>query len=206
MYDKKYYEKFALYSLEFFFKEKLGNFFCAEKPDLQNFKDGTGIEVTRGITEYEGKFSRFCEDCAENNLSLSSRVEKGRQMFRKNFLGVIHESNAPVIASPDNGNNNSDKHIEIIYSKILKKSEKLNTIYQKFYVNGLYIFAEYPINLRDIVIISNRISKMKKGYDIYFINAPGKLYIINAKDGYSITKHDYEASEQGMFAQKARIK
>ena len=36
MYDKEFYEKYALASLKFFYEDKYNNFFLSECPDIQN--------------------------------------------------------------------------------------------------------------------------------------------------------------------------
>ena len=118
MYDKEFYEKYARASLKFFYEDKHKNFVLSECPDIQNDIDNIGIEVTRGISEYEGKFSRLANECIENNLNLNQRFSRANRMFRKNFLGVIHESNAFVIADPQNGEDSYELHIRQIFDKI----------------------------------------------------------------------------------------
>ena len=204
MNDKRYYEKFALYSLESLFKEEFVHFVCAESPDLQDDFDNIGIEVTRGISDYEGRFKRLCNECTERNLSLKARFKQANRMFRKNFLGVFHESNGWVITDPSYGKRKEKFHVETILEKIEIKSDKLERIYKKFNVNGLYIFAEFPLNLLDIVLIASKISKRPLSFDYYFINVPGKLYFINANDGCTVRKIDFSPGAWQKLVEKAK--
>ena len=73
MYNKNFYEKYALASMKFFYGKDLKNFVHSECPDLQNEENSIGVEVTRGISEYEGKFSRLAIECMEKNLPLEER-------------------------------------------------------------------------------------------------------------------------------------
>ena len=142
MYDKEFYEKYARASLEFFYGEKLKKFVLAECPDLQNDTDNIGVEVTRGISQYVGKMSRWANECMENSLTFDQKISRANRMFRKNFLGIIHESGAFVIADPQNGVDSYEIHIREIVEKIKIKVEKLDKLYKKFETNCLYVFTE----------------------------------------------------------------
>ena len=120
MYDKEFYEKYAKASLEFFYGEKLKNFVLAECPDLQNDTDNIGVEVTRGISQYVGKMSRLANECMENNLTFDQKISRANRMFRKNFLGIIHESGAFVIADPQNGVDSYEIHMKFFQHNNIK--------------------------------------------------------------------------------------
>jgi len=205
MYDKEFYEKYALASLAFFYEERHGNFFLSECPDIQNDKDNIGIEVTRGISEYSGKFSRLSNESIENNLSLEQRFSRANRMFRKNFLGVIHESNAFVIADPQNGEDYSELHIREIVEKIKIKVDKLEKLYKKFEWNCLYVFAEYPLKSKHIWILADLMNAENLNhYNIYFINALDRLYVINARDNFNFTKRKFTAAELCHFTEMSQ--
>lgn len=196
MYDKEFYEKYALASLKFFYEDKYNNFFLSECPDIQNDIDSIGIEVTRGISEYEGKFSRLSFECMEKNLPLDQRFFRANRMFRKNFLGVMHENNAFFIADPQNGEDSYELHIKKIIEKIKIKIEKLNKLYKKFDWNCLYVFSEYPLKFRHIWVLADLMNADSlNNYDVYFVNALDRLYVINARDNFNFTKRKYSASE-----------
>ena len=150
MFNKEFYERYAIASLEFFYGENLKNFVHSECPDLQNEKDSVGIEVTRGISEYNGKISRLENECIENNLALEQKFSRANKMFRDKFMGVIHESGAFVIADPQNGEDCYELHVREIIEKIKIKIHKLEKLYKKFNWNCLYVFSEYPLKSKQI--------------------------------------------------------
>lgn len=207
MYDKEFYEKYAKASLEFFYKDKLQNFTNSECPDLQNEKDDIGIEVTRGISEYIGKISRLENECMEKNLPLEQKFSRANRMFRKNFLGVIHESGAFVIADPQNGEDSYELHIREIIEKIKIKSEKFNKLYKKYKMNCLYVFAEYPFKSRHIWVLADLMNAETLNiYDLYFINALDRIYIINSKDNFNFAKYMFSAADLCQFTDYASDK
>lgn len=204
MFNKNFYEKYALASMKFFYGKDLKNFVHSECPDLQNEKNSIGVEVTRGISEYEGKFSRLAIECMEKNLPLEERFSKANRMFRDNFLGVIHENNAFVIADPENGDNSYELHIRQIVDKIKIKVDKLEKLYKKFETNNLYVFSEFPLKSKHIWILADLLNAENLvQYDLYFINALDRIYVINTKDNFSFKKYKYTAAELCKFTKIA---
>ena len=207
MYNKIFFERYAKASLEFFYKEKIVNFIQGESPDLQNEVDNIGIEVTRGISQYEGKVSRLESECMSQNLHLEQRFSRANRMFRKNFLGVIHESGGFVITDPENGDNSYEIHIRQILGKIKIKIEKLHKLYKKYDWNCLYIFSEYPLKPKQLWVLADILNGENLiDYDLYFINAVDCTYVINARDGFNYTCHKYSASELCNFTDYANKK
>lgn len=205
MFDKEFYEKYACASLKFFYEDLQENFFLADCPDIQNDKDSIGIEVTRGISEYSGKYSRLFQDCIEKNLNLEERYSRANRMFRNNFLGIMHEYNSFVINNPQYENDYYELHIRKIIEKIKIKIEKLEKIYKKFDWNCLYIFAEYPFKSNHIWVLSDLMcAENLTQYDIYFINALDRIYVINARDNFNFKKRKYTAAELCDFTKEAQ--
>lgn len=202
--NKRFYEKYANASLKFFYGENHENFVLSESPDLQNEKDNIGVEVTRGISEYEGRLSRLANECMEQNLSLDKRVKRANKMFRKNFLGMVHENLGFVIADPENSNDCGEIHVRQILDKIKIKSAKLENLYKRFEWNCLYVFAEYPLKSKHIWILADLLTaEQLNKYDIYFINALDRVYIINARNDFKFQKHKFTATELGIFTEVA---
>lgn len=202
--NKRFYEKYANASLKFFYGENHKNFVLSESPDLQNEKDNIGVEVTRGISEYEGRLSRLANECMEQNLPLDKRVTRANKMFRKNFLGMFHENLGFVIADPSNSSDCGEIHVRHILEKIKIKTDKLENLYKKFDWNCLYVFAEYPLKSRHIWILTDLLSaEQLHKYDIYFINALDRLYIINSRKEFKFQKHSFSATELGEFTEEA---
>ena len=117
-------------------------------------------------------------------------------MFRKNFLGVIHESNAFVIADPQNGDTRYEIHVIEMLEKIKIKIEKLHKLYKKFNSNCLYIFSEFPMQNNQIWVLADIMNaENMSDYDLYFINAVDRLYIINPHENFEFICHKYTSSE-----------
>ena len=67
----------------------------------------------------------------------------------------------------------------------------------------MYVFAEYPLKLKHICILADLLSaEQLNKYDIYFINALDRLYIINARKDFKFQKHSFSATELGEFTEK----
>ena len=172
--NKRFYEKYANASLKFFYGENHKNFVLAESPDLQNEKDNIGVEVTRGISEYEGRLSRLANECMEQNLPLDKRVTRANKMFRKNFLGMFHENLGFVIADPSNSSDCGEIHVRHILEKIKIKTDKpaksdddLSNLYEITVFRSL---AEENYEVNDHLAISGKLvaNNFEKDDNLYY--------------------------------------
>lgn len=171
LYDKYYYESYALLTLKHFWKDFKEGFLNSDRPDLQNEKENIGIEVVQALSEYEG----MCRSIENNNYGISLPKEYFEYDNRKDKCNNAY----------------SDRyHINEIINAVNEKLHKLNKHedgYTIFKTNGLYVYAENSLlvfeDVKDILPIINDIqSGFELNFDIIFINAIEKMFIINQND------------------------
>lgn len=142
MYDKRYFERYALLSVCHMFNYDIERFMkCCEKPDLQSEEYDIGIEVTQSITEHDGTTIMLINSYFGRGLSGNEILESIHQANKKNkFKGSCTIVDDVAIISPTKGLYDSSKHRELIIRSIIEKSEKFSG-YKHFRINGLYCFA-----------------------------------------------------------------
>lgn len=171
LYDKYYYESYALLTLKHFWKDFKEGFLNSDKPDLQNEKENIGIEVVQALSEYEG----MCRSIENNNYGVS---------LPKEYFGYDNR-----IDKCNNAYSDRD-HINEIINAVNGKLHKLNKHedgYTIFKTNGLYVYAENSLlvfeDVKDMLPIINDIqSGFELNFDIIFLNAIEKMFIINQND------------------------
>lgn len=179
MYDKYYYEEYARLTLGSIFLYPQENFFCADKPDIQNVVDGIGIEVTRAesktIIEREKYGSRFF-----GRKPTEKEIEKfdGEFFFREN--GTVQAF------SPTKDMANPSVFENISFALKFKK-DKFDS-YEKFNKMGLYCFSDcFDVGMDINKILSLNILP----FDFLIITCCGVICIV--KDGkyrHTILSHD----------------
>lgn len=168
LYDKYYYESYALLTLKHFWKDFKEGFCNSDRPDLQNDKENIGVEVVQALSEYEG----MCRSIENNNYGVS---------LPKEYFECVNRL--------DKCNNvNRDRyHINEIINAVDEKLHKLNKHedgYTLFKTNGLYVYAENSLleldDIKDLQLIIRDIqSGFEICFDLIFINAIEKMFIIN---------------------------
>ena len=190
LYDKYYYECFALLTLKYFWSGYEDGFENLDKPDLQNEKADIGIEVVQALSEEEGLY---------------------RSMLSKGYgTEETWEEEAAFEFQGDEYDNS--KHIREIYKRFGEKLHKLNKQedgYKPFSMNGIYIYAENSkIEKKDILEMQPRFeqiqSRYMKGFDIIFINAIDKMYEI--KGNRDIMQIEYDEAKLKKIHREALIR
>lgn len=166
MYDKYYFEEYARLTLKFVFPYPQENFFCADKPDIQNKINEIGIEVTRTesktIIEREKYGSRFMG---------KKPTEKEIKNFGGEFL--FHENGTVHGFSPTMGM--ADPHVFEDISFALKAKKKKFGSYKKFKKMGLYCFN----NWFDVNLDINKIAPMDiSPFDFLIIMSGDTIHIL----------------------------
>lgn len=176
LYDKHYYESYALLSLKYFWDDYSEGFENSDRPDLQNINANIGIEVVQALSEDEG-------------------------MWRSKIINRDETDDINAINALCEGKYDIKTHIEEIIKKIEIKLKKLNKDedgYKLFKTNALYIFAESDmIRLEDISNMLPEIHKIsihfERKFDILFVNAVNKLFVIKNNDDIAIIYFDKDA-------------
>lgn len=165
LYDKHYYESYALLSLKHFWDGYSDGFENADRPDLQNKNTNIGIEVVQALSEDEG-------------------------MWRSKIIECNDTDDIDAINTLYNSKFDIKRHIEQILEKIDIKLKKLNKDedgYTLFKTNALYIFAEsdmiQPEDIRKIIQeVHKKFIHFELKFDILFVNAVDKLFVIKNSD------------------------
>gem|GEM_PF-1771189 len=177
LYDKYYYESYALLTLKYYWSGYTEGFENLDKPDLQNKKANIGIEVVQALSEDEGmrrsriiKFEEY-----ENEIS----AEKAKRKIGFDF------------------GNHFKEMIKRIDGKLEKLNNKIEDGYVLFDTNGLYIYAESAeIRKEDIIKMIPFIKKIsgqyKRKFDIFFVNAIEKLCVIDEEN--NVQQIDFDSS------------
>lgn len=179
MYDKYYFEEYARLTLKFVFPYPQENFFCADKPDIQNKIDEIGIEVTRTesktIIEREKYGSRFMG---------KKPTEKEIKNFGGEFL--FHENGTVHGFSPTIGM--TDPHVFEDISFALKAKKKKFDSYIKFKKMGLYCFNNWFDGKLDM----NKILSLDMlPFDFFIIICNDTIYMLeNGKYRYCVLSSD----------------
>ena len=184
--QREYKEEFdAIKSLDFYFKEMLGNFIKKDSPDFWNDIDNIGIEVTQ--SNYDGEQTKILQQLHGKNYT----YEQAHQVLRsydkynkfKGTLGRITPDSNDFYTSPTKGMVNTYSYFDNILEVITHKTQKLQT-YKFFETNFLYIldfgFMLEDFDINDYLLpgIGEIEHKYKKVFNGYFIKQRNVLTII----------------------------
>jgi hypothetical protein len=179
-YDTNFFERYARASLISLVDERLTGLKNSDRPDLQDEKQGIGIEVTRAIRETKNVANalineivgRVVMEVSENDWVDMTKYGYGYGIHDVIIGNVEYDYWAAALPLK-----------RIIENKVRKVS---NGFYGDFSIYGLYVFSKE--NLTDDMIgeaISFTIDLQKsneKRYDYMFISQIHEMFICNLKD------------------------
>ncbi|EOT24124.1 hypothetical protein C805_02336 [Eubacterium sp. 14-2] len=193
-----YYECLAKLILEKMFPNEFENLEILDKPDLQDDKNGIGVEVTIARNKVQ-----------EENESLYAKIESGQVRNRDKAIEKINNSYKPyamyvdgiLVGIPDNDD------FERIFKSFSEKIKKLNDDgYKKYMENYLFVYSDILANqqmLNQAISEMNNIqTKHKIRFQKVFVCVPQYIYILNleSKKGESM---DIKSFQIGL-AERAR--
>ena len=193
-----YYECLAKLILEKMFPNEFENLEILHKPDLQDDKNGIGVEVTIARNKVQ-----------EENESLYAKIESGQVRNRDKAIEKINNSYKPyamyvdgiLVGIPDNDD------FERIFKSFSEKIKKLNDDgYKKYMENYLFVYSDILANqqmLNQAISEMNNIqTKHKIRFQKVFVCVPQYIYILNleSKKGESM---DIKSFQIGL-AERAR--
>lgn len=205
-----YYECLAKLILEKMFPNEFENLEILDKPDLQDDKNGIGVEVTIARNKVQ-----------EENESLYAKIESGQVRNRDKAIEKINNSYKPCvmyvdgqeIREPDRYNNGilvgipDNDDFERIFKSFSEKIKKLNDDgYKKYMENHLFVYSDILANqqmLNQAISEMNNIqTKHKIRFQKVFVCVPQYIYILNleSKKGESM---DIKSFQIGL-AERAR--
>lgn len=181
-YDKVFYENYARLSLKYIYSG-VHDFICKDKPDLQNLKEGIGIEVVRAITEDEGNYLSFINEIADKHLSIE---EKEIRMSKR-----LHKKKDNISCEFFNSGSSPSKGLvtPLAYlDNILKWNREKNSKISDYKLGGwkqlgLYIFTFQDNTEQEIRAIIPKLCTESE-FDFHIINAIDELYYIKKNQDY----------------------
>ena len=187
---KAYNEILAKLILCSVYKNKFSSAICSESPDIQDFSNNVGVEVTSALKQN-------IRECLYHAISTTGKTKDTLQNYDKRF---IESKRINVVETPQGryqsfttsfwGNVLSYKEI------IAQKLEKLNGLhFKKFLSNELFVFADFAdkedVNEFVEYLLHFPQNKMRFEFDIYYIYCDGILTEIDIKQQSVLT---YEIS------------
>ena len=172
VYDKYYYERYALLAVCHLLNLDLKDFAHADRPDIQSKKHGIGIEVVRAISEDDAIDESYKNKLFGRGLPGEEIVAAiNREDKRGNFKGRVHSFDG--VASISSKLYHFDEHRQLIDREIQKKTRRLPS-YTQYDVNGLYCFAH--TSLFDEGDYPGLLEACRKGaFDVVFIDCIDKI-------------------------------
>ena len=175
--EKEYYESYARITLIDIYNKKLKQSILDDKPDIQDFINNIGIEVTRAIPNEIGITDSIVNETFGKNMKIEDIQEKIKKKF-KSFSGEIGSIDEINYIAPYKGMVDTTTLKQKIVDSIKEKNKK-SVNYKKFKENDLYIFTENSfLDIDDISEIINNAAN--KCFDIIFINCIDSIYICSS--------------------------
>lgn len=173
-----YYECLAKLILEKMFPNEFENLEILDKPDLQDDKNGIGVEVTIARNKDQ-----------EENESLYAKIESGQVRNRDKAIEKINNSSKLYAMYVDGilvGISDNDD-FERIFESFSEKIKKLNDDgYKKYMENYLFVYSDICANqqmlYQAISKMNNIQSKHKIKFQKVFVCVPQYMYILNLEN------------------------
>lgn len=176
-YNKEYFEKYALLSLVYCYDDKLHSMKKHERPDWIDENRSIGLEVTRALSSTDGERESiieryFCKGYTPEEIinKANCELKYNKDMFKIADGFCYVEKNV----------NYSDVK-QLIIDTINTKISKLNSNYDKFNKNWLYVFTDSSLlddgDIEEIILKINNIAG-NSSFDKIFINIIDKIYVI----------------------------
>lgn len=176
-YNKDYFEKYALLSLVYCYDDKLHSMKKHERPDWIDENRSIGLEVTRALSPKDGERESIIERYFCKGYTPEEIINKANRELKcnKDMFKI-----ADGICYVEKNVNYSDVK-QLIIDTINTKISKLNSHYDKFNKNWLYVFTDSSLlddgDIEEIILKINNIGD-NSSFDKIFINIIDKIYII----------------------------
>lgn len=176
-YNKDYFEKYALLSLVYCYDDKLHSMKKHERPDWIDKNRSIGLEVTRALSPKDGERESIIERYFCKGYKPEEIINKANRELKcnKDMFKI-----ADGICYVEKNVNYSDVK-QLIIDTINTKISKLNSHYDKFNKNWLYVFTDSSLlddgDIEEIILKINNIGD-NSSFDKIFINIIDKIYVI----------------------------
>lgn len=165
-YTKVYFEQYAKLSLALLYDKKYSALQKNERPDWQSKDLEIGLEVTQGISKYQGMVNAISQTYGNDTPPEYIIESLQNDLAAHNTFYDLSES------EPDN----LCLHIRNAY---IKKTKKLNNHYITYSSNQLYIFTFQSMLVKADIQQCMRIdlAPYDINFDITFLNCQDKIYV-----------------------------
>lgn len=219
-FTKKYWEKYAQLSLEFYFKKHIDKFAHLDEPDFQNNINDIGFEVVRAVLKedlmsdklmnkvHDTNYSKddICEILGQNEDGTvrNERKNKYWEFFKADWFvmnnGALCTSKIHPCEKVEN-----EQYINLISNEIDKKLKKINEQdhYKIFKTNCLYVFVKVLPITEIVDLIKLKHKDYTRTFNTYFFNSSTVIFILECDKNYKLTQYNYSYDEQCRFKTKA---
>ncbi len=176
-YEKLLNEIYAAVSLKYLWSEYQPFFVKSESPDWVNEAMDFGMEVSQALQPDDGQMENFIEKylgCLKDELPPSAWERYGDRLhfYNDRFWAVLPEENS------------AKDCISKAKYRFDKKLEKLNTNYQHYQYNGLYLFLhpteQDEINAQQLFdYMKEQQAQKSTRFDWIFLNCTKVIYVCN---------------------------
>lgn len=162
VYTKEYFEQYAKLSLALLYDNKYAVLQKDERPDWQSKDLQIGLEVTQGISKYQGMVNAVSQ-------------EYGNKKTPQYIIDALQNDNTAY----NNTSIGPDSFCLHIRNAYLKKTKKLNNHYITFSSNQLYIFTFQSFLVKRDIQRCMRLdlAPYDINFDITFLNCQDKIYV-----------------------------
>lgn len=179
-YDTNFFERYARVSLIDLVDSRLTGLKNYDRPDLQDKKQGIGIEVTRAIRENKDVANALINEMAGRPV-LEVSEDDWIDMTKYGYSYGIHEN---LIGKVEYEYWAAALPLKrIIESKVYKVS---NGFYGNFSIYGLYIFSKENLTndmVRSAISYTKELQiSSKKKYEYMYISQIHEMFICNLED------------------------
>ena len=176
-YEKLLNEIYAAVSLKYLWSEYQPFFVKSESPDWVNEAMDFGMEVSQALQPDDGQMENFIEKylgCLKDELPPSAWERYGDRLhfYNDRFWAVLPEENS------------AKDCVSKAKYRFDKKLEKLNTNYQHYQYNGLYLFLhpteQDEINAQQLFdYMKEQQAQKSTRFDWVFLNCTKVIYVCN---------------------------
>lgn len=176
-YEKLLNEIYAAVSLKYLWSDYKPSFVKSESPDWVNKTVDFGLEVSQALQPDDGQMESFLEKylgCLKDELPPSAWERYGERLhfYNDRFWAIL----------PEDGS--AQDCVAKAKYRFDKKLEKLNTNYQHYKYNGLYLFLhpteEEQIDAQQLFdYMKAQYEQTKTRFDWVFLNCTKVIYVCN---------------------------
>lgn len=177
-FEKLYNEIYAVVSLKYFWHGYRDGFIKSESPDWVNKIMGFGMEVSQALLQYDGEAQKIVD------LYLGRKREEIPATAFEKFGDRMYFYNGRFWALSPEEENSSESYIVKAAFRFDKKLEKLCSNYNRYPMNGLYLFlhtgSETAEGIEEIFFLMKKAQENARyAFHLVFLCTDTALYVLD---------------------------